>query len=66
MFGFAGALGDNLCVTAGAIMARDFGDEVIGTFGAFIHHIDQAVRAGRAFVSLWGARYDFCRRRAFG
>jgi hypothetical protein len=66
MFGFAGALGDNLCVTASAVMAGHFGHEVIGAFGGFVHDSDQAVCAGRAFVSHRGSGFDFCRRRPFG
>jgi hypothetical protein len=61
---FARSFCDELRVASGTIVAKRFGNQVVGAFGAFIHDCYESVGAQRTFVeSGWGRKRR--RRRPF-
>jgi len=64
--GLAVAHRDNPCVANGAVVTKDFGDQVVGSFGAFVDHAHELVSAIHAFVCHWCSRFDCGRGRGFG
>jgi hypothetical protein len=63
---FARAFGNNPGVAGSAVVTRNFGDEVVGSFGAFVHHVDEGIGAGSAHVSHGSRLCHRCRRGAPG